>query len=231
MLAQDTRCSDFDKPLPLQAPTTHIQGTPLFNPGVAVREPAPKPDWSSKLLQQPIQRSTDSEFCPRGQWVHTQRTFTCLDFPPGRNHMQYSTRRLEGQEGPHQAGHIHGSEGTGMTGTIRSSSSPCWTGPVNETLDRSAPTLSPEGGHFLHKASDIMQENTGTPWGTANSDISVTFQRILFERGANFKSTPPGKLLSTLTDMGIFCQAGLQSSGLTGGTLYLKKCVQTGMVV
>lgn len=70
MLAQDTRCPDFDKPLPLQAPTTHIQGTPLFNPGVAIREPAPKPDWSSKLPQQPIQRSTNSQFCPRGQWAH-----------------------------------------------------------------------------------------------------------------------------------------------------------------
>lgn len=70
MLAQDTRCPDFDKPLPLQAPTTHIQGTPLFNPGVAIREPVPKPDWSSKLPQQPIQRSTNSQFCPRGQWAH-----------------------------------------------------------------------------------------------------------------------------------------------------------------
>lgn len=70
VLAQDTRCPDFDKPLPLQAPTTHSQGTAFFNPGVVIREPAPKPDWFSKLPQQPIQRSTNSQFCPRGQWAY-----------------------------------------------------------------------------------------------------------------------------------------------------------------
>lgn len=102
---------------------------------------------------------------------------------------------------------------------------------MNETLDRSAPTLSPEGGYFLRKASDIMQGNTGTPWGTANSDISVTFQRILFERGANFRSIPPGEAALVTDRHGDFLSGRSAEFRAQVGTLYLIKCVQTGMVV
>lgn len=41
MLAQDTRCPDFDKPLPLQAPTTHIQGTPLLSENLPLSQIGP----------------------------------------------------------------------------------------------------------------------------------------------------------------------------------------------
>lgn len=101
--AQDTRYPALDKPLPSRSYNLHPR-EPTFQSRVVTQGSrcTPKLNEPSKLLQQPIQRSKNSQFDSKRQWAHrawlsaevahTHEVYLPRSPQPDGSHMQYSVR-------------------------------------------------------------------------------------------------------------------------------------------